>query len=154
MADIPALIERARAWAGMMKGEYSDKGEALIIDLCEALSRLTVCPLPEEVADHMKFLRTYSLHPGITDAASALERMAREIERLHERLEDNHEFRHDENGQVIRVDVPPGSIPDGIDCRDETIKLQDERNDRLAARIADLEAECVIRGLKLEAKEE
>lgn len=47
----------------------------------------------------------------------------REVERLHERLEDNHAFDMDGN----RIECEPGSVPDGITCRDETIKLQDER---------------------------
>lgn len=98
--DTPPLIERARAWAGMMKGEYSDEGESLILDLCEALSSLTVSPLPEEIAGLIERLTltcatVQRWHDAEVDAgeravlaviiihmreaATALERMAREI---------------------------------------------------------------------------
>lgn len=50
-----------------------------------------------------------------------------ENERLHERLEDN--FAFNSNGE--RVAFEPGTIPDGIECRDETIRQQDERIKRL-----------------------
>lgn len=53
----------------------------------------------------------------------AITAKAEEIDRLNERLENNHMF----DAQGGRVDVEPGSIPDGIECRDETIKFQDER---------------------------
>jgi predicted nuclease with TOPRIM domain len=46
------------------------------------MTDIAASPLPEEIADHLKFLRTYSSHPGITDAADALERMAHENEEL------------------------------------------------------------------------
>lgn len=55
-----------------------------------------------------------------------------EIARLHERLEDNHVF----DGDGSRIEVEPGSIPDGIEARDTTIKIQDENIDRLRARLA------------------
>jgi len=48
-----------------------------------------------------------------------LEELQQENKRLHIRLEDSHAW--DKNGN--RIDVEPGSIPDGIDCRDETIRL-------------------------------
>jgi len=38
---------------------------------------------------------------------------------LHDRLEDNRVY--DFEGNIIQV--KPGSVPDGIECRDETIKL-------------------------------
>lgn len=65
--------------------------------------------------------------------ADEVERLQAEVARLHARLEDDHEFRLDEHGNVIRVDVEPGSLPDGIECRDATIRLQDENLDRLRA---------------------
>ena len=51
-----------------------------------------------------------------------LAELEKEIAALHERLEDNRAY--DVDGK--RIEVKPGSIPDGIYCRDETIKLQDE----------------------------
>ncbi len=50
-----------------------------------------------------------------------LARLRAENARLHTRLEDN--FCFDAKGN--RNDVEPGSIPDGIACRDETIRVQD-----------------------------
>ena len=50
-----------------------------------------------------------------------------EIARLRERLEVTHAY--DLSGK--RIEVPAGSIPDGIACRDETIKMQDAEIARL-----------------------
>ena len=52
-----------------------------------------------------------------------------ECERLNERLENNHVY----NFKGEREEVEPGTFPDGIECRDETIRQQDEANDRLRA---------------------
>ena len=71
------------------------------------------------------------------DAADLIERQAAEIERLNERLENNHVY----NTSGERVDVCPGSIPDGISCRDETIKGQDEMIRRLRSELATLTQE-------------
>lgn len=57
-------------------------------------------------------------NPSLEDRAALRE----EVERLHTRLEDNFAWC---NGE--RVSVEPGSIPDGIECRDETIRQQRER---------------------------
>ena len=65
-----------------------------------------------------------------------------EVKRLHARLEDDHVYRiDDETGGTYRVDVEPGSIPDGIKCRDATIRGLDDRirnltTERDAARAA------------------
>jgi hypothetical protein len=83
--DIPALIERLQHAIKAYDTTFIIGGGSmrqLLQDCVEALSRLTVSPLPEEIADYLKFLRTYSSHPGITDAAAALERMAHENEEL------------------------------------------------------------------------
>lgn len=64
---------------------------------------------------------------------------ANEIERLRERvakLEDRLEITHVWNGKGARVAVPPekrDTIPDGIDCRDETIRLLENRIQRLTS---------------------
>lgn len=50
-----------------------------------------------------------------------------EIARLRERLEVT--FAYDLSGK--RIEVLAGSIPDGIACRDETIKMQDAEIARL-----------------------
>jgi len=76
----------------------------------------------------------------IANAPSDLAALLEENERLHERLEDNHVFLRNADGEMVREDVAPGSIPDGIECRDATIKLQDEQIGRLRAQIAALTA--------------
>ncbi|MCC2649862.1 MAG: hypothetical protein K0R61_47 [Microvirga sp.] len=53
-----------------------------------------------------------------------------EISRLQERLEMTHVWQMID-GKMARVEVEPGSIPDGIECRDETIRLQDKEIKRL-----------------------
>ena len=63
------------------------------------------------------------------------------IKELETRLEMNFAWKIDEDtGNFVRIEVEPGSIPDGIDARDETIKLQDANNDWLRARVKELEA--------------
>src|SRR5882672_142906 len=108
----------------------------------DALSRLATQPLPKEIAELIAELEDKASWPGspYEKAATAIRALAQENERLHERLEDNHEFQLID-GKMTRIEVAPGSIPDGIECRDETIKLQDERIDRQSARIRELEAE-------------
>lgn len=53
-------------------------------------------------------------------------RLKEENERLHTRLEDNYCWQT-VNGKWVKIAVEPGSIPDGIECRDETIRLLQER---------------------------
>lgn len=55
---------------------------------------------------------------------------ADEIERLMDRLEMRHVWQSID-GKMTRVSVEPGSIPDGIECRDETIKLQGAEIERI-----------------------
>jgi len=45
------------------------------------------------------------------------------LRELHERLEDNHVY---VGPDMVRKEVPPGSIPDGISCRNETIRMLQE----------------------------
>lgn len=70
--------------------------------------------------------------------------LVKQIDRLHERLEDSHVF--DKDGK--RVEVEPSSIPDGIDCRDETIKLLDDQIARLKAALATADAAGFARGVE------
>lgn len=73
---------------------------------------------------------------------SALQAQAAEIVRLQDRLEMRSAYKLDADGStLVKVDVETGSIPDGIDCRDETIKGLDKL---LAIRSAAL-AEAVDR---------
>jgi hypothetical protein len=69
--------------------------------------------------------------------ADLLDEAAGELERLHQRLEDSHYVDNAGN----RVACEPGSIPDGIECRDTTIDMQDRLIDRLWYRIEELEAQ-------------
>jgi hypothetical protein len=63
---------------------------------------------------------------------------AREIAALHERLEDSAVT--DMKGN--RIAVAPGSIPDGIECRDQTIRGQDELIDQLRRDLAAARADA------------
>jgi hypothetical protein len=69
----------------------------------------------------------------IADMQAEIDRLRAENERLRERLEITHVWQSVGGGPLERVPAPEG-IPDGIECRDETIKLQD-------ARITELEGE-------------
>ena len=87
-------------------------------------------------------LEVYDVKSIIIEAADAIEAPRGENERLHTRLEDSFAF---VNG--VRVDVEPGFMPDGIECRDETIELQGNRIAQLLDRalaaessLADLQA--------------
>lgn len=62
-------------------------------------------------------------------------RLIEEIERCHGRLEIDHVYRA-VNGAMRRVELPfedRAVIPDGISCRDETIKLLDAHRDAISA---------------------
>lgn len=72
-------------------------------------------------------------------------RIADELAALHTRLEDN--FCYDIKGN--RVEVEAGSIPDGITCRDETIKLQNESISKLYNDLAALQARIEEAGKEL-----
>lgn len=50
----------------------------------------------------------------------------REIDKLYKRLEMTTAYMR-KDGKTVRISVEPYSIPDGISCRDETIKMQDRR---------------------------
>ncbi|MFC3638857.1 hypothetical protein ACFONL_16065 [Camelimonas fluminis] len=54
-----------------------------------------------------------------------------EVEALQDRLEMRHAF----DGSGKRISVEPGSIPDGIACRDETIRQLDKRVDEYRAQV-------------------
>jgi hypothetical protein len=90
-------------------------------------------------------LRERSEDGTLADSASQelMLEAADEIERLHERLENNRYYDKDGN----RVDCKPGSIPDGTDARDETIRLLRAEIARLQRAIDnELTAEAHTRG--------
>ncbi len=75
-------------------------------------------------------------------AREALPALLAEVERLEARLEVDHVYTL-VDGEMVREEVPPekrGEYPDGIDCRDETIKLLEEDRERLKARLKQYEA--------------
>ena len=81
------------------------------------------------------------LHSYGTDDAEAA---ALEIERCHRRLEIDHVYVSRKGGELERQEVPYDDRSrqyDGIGCRDETIKMQDENLDTLRAKVAALEAQ-------------
>jgi hypothetical protein len=67
-----------------------------------------------------------------------IERLTYQNELLLDRLEANFAWQFID-GVKTKVKVEPGSIPDGIDCRDETIKLQDAHIERLTGLVRDME---------------
>lgn len=99
-------------------------------------------PLPDEqttidlnrlFGDELKEIRDISLRLDANIAAQA-----EKIAELEERLEVVHCYvLDDKTGEMVKHEIAPEErdlMPDGIACRDETIKLQDKR-------IAELEAE-------------
>lgn len=69
---------------------------------------------------------------GYLKQAVELDRLRAENEALHTRLEDNFCFDAEGNRKVVK----PGSIPDGIECRNATIRIQDEILARLREKLA------------------
>ena len=72
---------------------------------------------------------------GMLSDATLYMRLRDRISELETRLEMNFAYRYGR-----RIVVPVGSIPDGIHCRDETIRGLDNRCDKLRDRISTLEA--------------
>lgn len=80
--------------------------------------------------------RLYHDRANWVPSARYLAQAMGEIDRLRERLEMTHAWQT-VDGKMVRVAVEPGSIPDGIECRDETIRLQDREIARLHAALAE-----------------
>lgn len=84
---------------------------------------------PPKLPDIVEHLRE-----AIREGAGQLaENCIEEITRLRARLEMDGVWQLID-GKMQRISVEPGSIPDGIECRDETIKLQDAEIARLRLR--------------------
>lgn len=91
--------------------------------------------MSETLQERLRLYAGQSNIPGLAlEAAAEIDRLNGEVERLQDRLEMRHAWQIID-GQKVRVEVEPGSIPDGIDCRNETIKLQDQRLDELRAEV-------------------
>ena len=56
------------------------------------------------------------------------------LERLLDRLEMRHAWQM-VDGKLVKVTVPIGSIPDGIECRDETIRQLQRALDRREGKV-------------------
>lgn len=84
------------------------------------------------------------------------ERDAR-IAKLEARLEIDHAFKADpQTGDLVRFEIRPedrDKWPDGIECRDETIKLVEDRNSELRVEIASLKATSALERLASSAGE-
>ncbi|EJL36574.1 hypothetical protein PMI01_00949 [Caulobacter sp. AP07] len=129
MTDQQKRVDAARTTLlgilpGMKKGllyggSYADDIETLLASHVDLQSENTV--LKESADEHALF--DAETDQAFKDLDHQIAVQAEEIERLNERLENNHMF--DVHGG--RIAVPPGSIPDGIECRDDTIRLQGNR---------------------------
>jgi hypothetical protein len=75
---------------------------------------------------------------AVPSMISDLRAQAERVTELETRLETNAVWQMID-GKMTRVAVEPGSIPDGIECRDETIKLQDKHIAELRERVRVLE---------------
>lgn len=86
-------------------------------------------------------LKEAALHIAHLEAAILQQRG--EIDGLNTRLENNFAFRTVDD-VMTRIVVVPGTIPDGIECRDETIRLQDKYVKELEAEIGPLRAKAAL----------
>jgi len=79
-----------------------------------------------------------AVNPGndlvLPDTGEMVAWLIGEVDRLHTRLEANFAWQVID-GVKTKIAVEPGSIPDGIDCRDETIRQQDARIKELTERL-------------------
>jgi len=135
--DIAGLVERAQK-AAREPCDGCCYGETLLA-LAAALERQGrenerlkeyVTGAEEDAEDYSNRLvlaerRLKELEDENVNLAAACQMEHRENERLHERLEDNHCFEL-RDGAMVRVEVEPGSIPDGIYARDTTIACQED----------------------------
>lgn len=130
------------------KSELSEAGEGWLEDregrhscLAELVQTAAVCIAAiEQYGDYKELFSLYPQeffdHLREQDKGHMAD-LEREVDYLHDRLEDNRAY--DFEGNVIQV--KPGSIPDGIECRDETIKLMRDviaEKDEEIARLQDL----------------
>jgi hypothetical protein len=82
----------------------------------------------------------------LEQAADAIESLQRRIGELEGRLEIDHAWQF-MNGEKVRVEIPPEErdrFPDGIECRNETIRLQDKNIETLRANVATLQSQLSL----------
>jgi len=84
--------------------------------------------------------RAEKAEAALAERDKEIERLRAEVVRCHARLEIDHVFRMppdaEDGDDLIREDVPMSEraeMVDGIACRDETIKLQDQQIEKLLA---------------------
>jgi len=86
------------------------------------------------MSDIVETLRFMS-YPEAGMAVDEINRLRSYVEKLESRLEIDCVWRCGSDGEMVRVEIPKDERPDephdGIFCRDETIKLQDEAIERL-----------------------
>ena len=130
---------------GIALRERAEKAEAALAALRkrleDAAGELPPHPVTENFttpSEHHKVFDAYidNLRSAVSAKIAAL---TARLAELHERLEDNVCF--DLAGN--RIEVEAGSIPDGITCRDETIKLQDAAINGLEAKLAEFEQDAL-----------
>jgi hypothetical protein len=112
--------------------------------LCQAKERarqvLCRSPVPSPSMEASFTSDSTSVASPPPDIEKLREATAR-IALLEARLEVDHAWKM-ENGQLVRFEIPPedrANWPDGIDCRDETIKLLEEQLSSLSARLREVE---------------
>lgn len=87
----------------------------------------------------------------LNEHAPSLASKNAEIARLNERLEATFHFVFDaDSGEMKRVECKPGDIPDGIDCRNETIHQQNGHIERLAALLKEADAASTSKDAEIE----
>jgi hypothetical protein len=70
------------------------------------------------------------------NAAALIASLSAQVAAANERLENNRVYRlNKETKEMERVEVEPGSVPDGIECRDATIRLLDDHIKSLSAQV-------------------
>lgn len=90
-----------------------------------------------DIVERLREMKSWMEQHAPSDVGTVLAAASR-IEELEARLETSHAYSLID-GVMTKVAVEPGSIPDGIECRDETIRLQDRRDKAQRARIEELE---------------
>jgi len=123
-------------------------GQWVQYSVCEAL-QAKVRELEErlkeqkQLTEHAEASEEYARAEWTKDLARLADLEAK-LRKAEERLEIDHEYvPNNYTGELERVEVPAqerSKYPDGITCRDATIKLQDERIEQLKREKADLEA--------------
>lgn len=126
--------EQARAAYARYSGSWS----------CTLFAAVEAEPTPSEAGELRKSLdqseaAVRDAEARVLFAEAERDSLLEEVKMLSERLEITHVWQTVE-GVLTKVPVPEGAdFPDGIACRDETIKLLEANRDHLRERVAELE---------------